>query len=83
MPKTITPRVSDHAMLRYLERVKNLDIEKVRAEILTPFVSAAIESGAGGVRVGGHHYVVNNGCITTILPNGARPNRKRESEGRR
>lgn len=50
--------VSDHAVLRYLERVKGVDIEGVRAEMMTS--ATAIDRAAAF------------GCDTVILGNGAR-----------
>lgn len=67
------PRVSDHALLRYLERVKDVDIEAARAEILTPAVTAAIIQGASGVIVGKVKFVVSGATITTTLGEEQRP----------
>lgn len=68
MTRTIVPRVSDHAMLRYFERVYELDIEALRAEILTPEIAGQIAAGAVTVTIRGHKAPVHDGCIATILP---------------
>lgn len=48
--------VSDHAVLRYLERVVGIDIEAIRRDLMSPTVQRAIDVG----------------CDTVILGNGAR-----------
>ncbi len=48
-------RVSDHAVLRYLERVGGFDIDRLRNEIRQRCLAAA-ESGATGVVVDGFSY---------------------------
>ncbi len=59
--------VSDHAVLRYLERKFNLDIESIRAEILTPTILDAINMGANSVKVNGMTFKVSNKTITTVI----------------
>jgi hypothetical protein len=39
-------RVSDHAIVRYLERHYKMDIQAIRDEILTPTTKAAIAAGS-------------------------------------
>jgi hypothetical protein len=63
-------KVSDHAIVRYLERVAELDIEQVRARILTPMVEKAFE----GLKTGGEYptglgysVVIKKGVITTVV----------------
>ena len=46
-------RVSDHAIIRYLERYYKLDIEKIKQEILTSEHKSAIKSGAKRIKVNG------------------------------
>lgn len=48
--------ITDHAVLRYLERVKGVDIDAVRAEMQSAALDAAVKIG----------------CDTVILGNGAR-----------
>lgn len=75
------PRVSDHAVLRYLERVKGLDIEKIRSEILTPDIAAAIRAGATAVTISGARFPVRGGVIVTVIGDEfARSRRGRASE---
>lgn len=56
--------VTDHAVLRYLERVKGIDIDAVRDE-LGRVVDRAIELGAGAAIVDGVKYVLNDKTIVT------------------
>lgn len=44
------PRVSDHAVIRFLERKHGFTFEDVRAELLTDAVIAAMRAGAEGVK---------------------------------
>ena len=62
-----TSSVTDHAVIRYLERVKGIDIERIRKEIETPTVRAALRIGASGVRSKGVQYVIKGGKIVTVL----------------
>lgn len=63
------PRVSDHAIVRYLERKHGFDFDAIRAEILTPDRAAAIRAGATSIRHDGVKFVVKDGVIVTTLPN--------------
>lgn len=65
-------RVSDHAVLRYLQRQSGLDVEAVRAEIaalVARGVAAGTSLDAGGFTVlaGGLRFVVKNEVIVTTL----------------
>jgi hypothetical protein len=59
--------VTDHAVLRYLERLHGLDIEAVRAEIASTVWRAAL-AGATGVRHGGLIYRLQDGVVVTVTP---------------
>lgn len=64
-----TPLISDHAVLRYMERVMGLEVEKVRSNMLTPMQLAAVR-GLREVEVpigGGHYAVVRNGRVVTVI----------------
>lgn len=67
------PRVSDHALLRYLERAKGVDVEAARAEILTTEHAMAIKAGAVGITIGRVYLPVRNGCVVTVIPVRGRP----------
>lgn len=61
--------VTDHAIVRYLERVKGIDMDIIRAEIDTPTVEIAVEFGAPTV-IGrdGHRRIIRDGVVQTVLP---------------
>lgn len=59
--------VSDHALIRYLERKYKFDFEQYREEILTPIVKQAIKAGATSIKVEGVSFKVTNNTITTII----------------
>lgn len=61
-------RVSDHAVVRYLERVRGVDIRAVRAEIAEVVALAEEHPGANGVRSGGHVYRIKNNTVVTVAP---------------
>jgi hypothetical protein len=61
--------VSDHAVVRYLERVYGIDMDVIRAEIVTPVVQLAEGFGCGTV-VGRHgcRVMIRDGVVTTVVP---------------
>lgn len=76
MPKRIS--VSDHAVLRYLERVGGFQIETLRGN-MERRASESLLPGASSVVIDGHRFVVGNGpdgqVIVTVLDKTVRPNR--------
>jgi hypothetical protein len=64
-PPPVFPIVSNHALLRFLERVDGVDVEGARARIMTPSVIAAIKAGAVRITVEGVRFVIKNGVIVT------------------
>lgn len=74
MKRPVKVHVSDHALLRYLERVGGYEIERLRKDIaarLHPFAGI----GRGAVIIDGHAYVLNRNpekgvVLVTILPPG-------------
>lgn len=64
--------VSDHAVLRYLERVGGFDIEGLRRQIADRLKSAA-DAGARGVVLDGHSFLIDRNSeggsvVVTVLP---------------
>ena len=59
-------QVSDHAVLRYMERAMGLDIEALRQE-LERKVDAAARAGACGLTVDGVNFRIVDGVVTTVL----------------
>ncbi|WP_102226902.1 hypothetical protein [Acidimangrovimonas sediminis] len=77
MKKSIVT-VTDHAVLRYLERVEGLDVERVRREIGRRVDRVAL-AGASAVLIEGHRYVLSPmGSVVTVM-SAARPERGRGS----
>lgn len=64
------PRISDHAIVRYVERVIGVERSEIEAWLLTPEVVAlARKLGDGCYTVeGSHKVVVEDGTVTTVLP---------------
>lgn len=69
---SVGPRVSDHALLRFLQRA-GMDVEAVRASLSEQLATAhgAIAKMGGGqalIVIDGLTYVVRDGVVTTVLP---------------
>lgn len=74
-------RVTDHAVLRYMERVHNVDTEAfreaLRAEVSS--TAAAVGAAVGGyyaVRRGGYRYICEGNRIITVVRRGPAPTRR-------
>ena len=67
-PKTpAVPQVSDHALVRYLERHHGFDLDKFRAEILTEERKQAISQGATKIKANGLQFKVENNVVVTVI----------------
>lgn len=68
--------VSDHAVLRYLERVGGFDIESLRRQIADR-LEAVARAGAESVVIDGYRYVLRSDSggpvVTTVLEKGWMP----------
>ena len=66
--KTRAPVVTEHAIIRYLERVLGMDMEDIRNELLTDGVLALHNSGGSGAITTdkGYKVVVKKGVVVTI-----------------
>lgn len=61
------PRVSDHALLRFIERVFKIDIDYIKnRRMLTPTVIEAMKNGATGVTVEGLRMKIADNTIVTV-----------------
>lgn len=58
--------VSDHAVIRYLERVERVDTMEVRKKILGSNYSGPLIDGQ--FPMGTHRVVVSHGVVVTVLP---------------
>lgn len=61
------PKVSDHALVRFLERHHGFDLDKFREEILTPVRVEAIKAGASTIKVGSTEMKVSDGVVVTVI----------------
>ncbi len=67
MPDQPQPHVTDHAIIRYLERVKGVDIEATRQEI-ADIVRRGVKLGAEAVVLQGMRYRLEGACCVTVIP---------------
>lgn len=74
-PRPTPLRVTDHAVLRYLERALGFDIEGVREHIRTICAPAAA-IGATCLRAEGvrFEFTTSTNTVTTVVPDNAVPN---------
>lgn len=63
---TDLPLVTDHAMIRYMERVMGLDLEPIRKEI-EEHVALGVRLGATAVRHDGFRFVIAGGRVVTVM----------------
>jgi len=64
------PEISEHAMLRYLERVTGIDMDMIKKAILPPgYVIPACPEGGEGERynLGTHTIVVKGNTVVSVL----------------
>lgn len=61
-------KVSEHAILRWAERVKGLDVKELEKEILTEPILKMVETlgGSGSFPNGEHNVVMKNYTVVTI-----------------
>lgn len=59
--------VTDHAVLRYLERVLQVDIEAHRQEIGRMVDRALEHEGCSGVVIDGFSYKLRGNAVTTVV----------------
>lgn len=66
-------RISDHALIRYLERVAGISLETVRAEV-SDLVRDAMDAGATRVTIAGCIYELDPRAraVITVLPQGGK-----------
>lgn len=60
--------VSEHALLRYFERVLNFDLDKIKRDLMPEGVEKAIKTmGSGTFPTTTHRLKVKNGIVVTVL----------------
>lgn len=86
MKKPLT-NVTDHALVRYFERVLGVDMETPR-RIIGHQVDEAVRLGCCSVVIEGYRYLITDGVVTTVLeasqpdPRTGRQRRQREDDPR-
>lgn len=74
--------ISDHALIRHMERVMGLDIASLRLTLADRLDEAA-QLGASAVTIDRHTYMIVDGVCTTVIRRGSRNIRLRpEREAR-
>ncbi|WP_291979950.1 hypothetical protein [Chelatococcus sp.] len=81
-------KISDHAFVRFLERVCGKDVETTRTNLAASLSSAAEAAATLGMRrftvlADGMKYIVADGVLVTVVPDGPaerapRPLRERD-----
>lgn len=72
--QTKTVLFTEHAILRYLERVKGLDLAQVKKEMVPDLVTQQIRAlGNGEYPVGTHSVKVKDNTVITILTKEEKP----------
>jgi hypothetical protein len=69
-------RITDHALLRYVERVFKIDVDALRRQILTDGVVKGIEHGASTITVNGIQFRVKDRSIVTVIGSDQKTHRK-------
>ena len=63
------PRVTDHAIVQYLDRTGRISREEIAAEILTPQVERAVRQGSWMYQASnGLTYAIDRGEVVTVYP---------------
>ena len=83
----MAPDISDHALVKFLERAAGLDAAGLKRAIGASLMRAALTAGAIGatrytVHADGLVYVVIEGVVVSVLPADA-PGMAREAKPRR
>lgn len=61
------PRVTNHALLRFLERITQISVQDVERMILSADNVAAIEAGASRITANGITLVIKDKAVVTVL----------------
>ena len=60
--------ITDHAVIRYLERVHGIDIEYIKDSMTKHGVKEACDAMLTNYTVDGIKFKIKNGKVTTIFP---------------
>lgn len=82
--KRIPIKVTDHAAMRYLQRVMGVDLDAVKQIVAEQVHIAETNNGATAVLSNGFRYVIRNGHVITVLDqNSANPINKTRAKDHR
>ncbi|WP_333896253.1 hypothetical protein [Brevundimonas aurantiaca] len=76
-----TPYVSDHALVRWMERYLEMDLEAIRASILTADRRDAIKAGASAIHCQPENMILMVspcGTVTTVFTRAMSRNHSRD-----
>ena len=59
--------LTDHALVRYLERSGAVDVKAIRKNLLNESVALGLINGANKVMIGNFEFIVKNGKIVTSI----------------
>ena len=59
-------KISDHAAMGFLQRVKGIDIAAVKAEVAEQVATDMPLEGEAAVTRNGFRYVIQNGVVVTV-----------------
>ena len=76
------PRITDHALLRYLERHLGVDVEAHRRDMQRA-VERGVEEGACGVLTEGLRFVIRGRAVVTCMRSSEPDIRTGRARGRR
>ena len=74
----MSPYVTDHALVRYLERVHGIDMYFFR-RCAASECEEAFRTGASAARIGDHWFIFDGDNLVTVLAKDHRPKNRRES----
>lgn len=59
--------ISDHAVVRYMERVKGIDMRRLRTEILPHERRGLLKAGPGRIKCKGFELICSQGVVVTVI----------------
>ena len=65
--KRFNPAITDHAVLRYLDRIAGMDIDGLRARLLTDGLVSAMRAGASSYTADGMTFKLADNKVITIV----------------
>lgn len=60
--------ITDHAIVRYMERIKKINIEKIKEEIVPLDLRKTLAFKSEDISVNDHQLRLLNGVVVTVLP---------------